>query len=170
MRPADAPDLLEQIGLNVRAGLLQLAKHAIDGDVLSKQDESVREEVISALPPEALALAMRELDTHDVVNILEDLDAPQQGLILNALTVVDRAAAQQALSYLEKSTGRLMQREVVAVPEHWTVGDATDDLRHAKNSAGPVLPRPFDQSANAPNRLCHAWPHSFLRSRGAVER
>ncbi|MEO6214595.1 MAG: magnesium transporter, partial [Sphingomonas sp.] len=32
-------------------------------------------------------------------------------------------------SYPEESAGRLMQRELIAVPEHWTVGDAIDYLR-----------------------------------------
>ena len=131
MHPADVADLLEQIGQGARAGLLRLAAHVIDGEVLSELDDSLREEVIAALPREALAEAVRTLDTDDVVDILEDLDAPQRGLILDALTVVDRAAVEKALSYPEGSAGRLMQREVVAVPEHWTVGDATDHLRQA---------------------------------------
>ena len=41
----------------------------------------------------------------------------------------DRAAIEEALSYPEESAGRLMQRDLVAVPEHWTVGDAIDYLR-----------------------------------------
>ena len=133
MHPADVADLLEQISTYAREGLLRLAADAIDGEVLSELDESLREDVIAALPHEALAEAVRELDTDDVVDLLEDLDAPQQGMILDALDVVDRAAVQQALSYPENSAGRLMQREVVVVPEHWTVGDAIDHLRHAKS-------------------------------------
>src|SRR5262249_11337855 len=31
--------------------------------------------------------------------------------------------------YPEESAGRLMRRDVVAVPEHWTVGDVIDFLR-----------------------------------------
>src|SRR3546814_12411827 len=41
----------------------------------------------------------------------------------------DRAAIEEALSYPEESAGRLMQRELIAVPEHWTVGDVIDYLR-----------------------------------------
>jgi magnesium transporter len=41
----------------------------------------------------------------------------------------DRAAIESALSYPEETAGRLMQRELVAVPEHWTVGDLIDYLR-----------------------------------------
>ena len=41
----------------------------------------------------------------------------------------DGAAIEEALSYPEESAGRLMQRELIAVPEHWTVGDTIDYLR-----------------------------------------
>ncbi len=47
---------------------------------------------------------------------------PHQAMILEALEAVDRVAVQQAMSYPEYSAGRLMQREIVVAPEHWTVG------------------------------------------------
>ena len=138
MHAADIADLLEQISSGDRIALLALGADAIDGEVLSALDESIREEVIASLPHEAVAEAMRALDTDDVVDILEDLDAPQQGMILKALDDVDRAAVEQAMSYPEYSAGRLMQREVVAAPEHWTVGEAIDFLRES-----PTLPDQF---------------------------
>jgi magnesium transporter len=42
-------------------------------------------------------------------------------------------AVQQALAYPEYTAGRLMQREVVVAPEHWTVGEAIDFLREAES-------------------------------------
>ena len=41
----------------------------------------------------------------------------------------DRAAVEEALSYPEESAGRLMQRDLIAVPEHWKVGQVIDYLR-----------------------------------------
>jgi magnesium transporter len=49
--------------------------------------------------------------------------------VLRALAPDDRAAIEEALSYPEESAGRLMQRELIAVPEHWTVGQVIDYLR-----------------------------------------
>jgi magnesium transporter len=131
LHAADIADLLEQIGPAERRALLGLWSHEIDGDILSEISDAIREEVIDALPPEVLAEAVRDLETDDVVDILEDLEASQQGLILNALEDVDRVAVEQAMSYPEYSAGRLMQREVVVAPEHWTVGEAIDFLRGA---------------------------------------
>ena len=129
LHAADIADVLEQIGSADRRALIALWSGEIDGEILSEIDESIREEVIESLPREVVAEAMRELDTDDVVDILEDLDAPQQGLILDALEDADRVAVEQAMAYPEGSAGRLMQREVVVAPEHWSVGEAIDFLR-----------------------------------------
>ncbi len=131
LHAADIADLLEQISSSERAALLALSSGEIDGEVLSEIDDSIREEVIEALPDEVVAEAVRELESDDVVDILEDLDAPQVGRILSALDRADRVAVEQALSYPEHSAGRLMQREVVVAPAHWTVGEAIDFLRKA---------------------------------------
>lgn len=133
LHAADIADLLEQIDPDERRDLLTLWSGEIDGDVLSELDESIREEVIESLPPEVVAEAVRDLDTDDVVDILEDLEATAQDMILGALDQADRVAVEQALSYPDHSAGRLMQREVVTAPEHWTVGEAIDYLRLADN-------------------------------------
>ena len=132
LHAADIADLLEQVHPAERRALLVLGAALIDGEVLSELDESIREEVIAALPHAAVAEAMRELDSDDVVDILEDLDEPQQGMILEALDEIDRVAVEQALAFPDGSAGRMMQREVVVAPEHWTVGEAIDFLRETK--------------------------------------
>lgn len=132
LHAADIADLLEQIGGSQRRALLALWSGEVDGEILSEIDDSIREEVIESLPRAVVAEAMRELDTDDVVDILEDLDAPAQAEILGALDNVDRAAVEAALAYPEGSAGRLMQREVVVAPAHWTVGETIDFVRAAE--------------------------------------
>ena len=131
LHAADVADLLEQMGATDRGALLALWSGEIDGDILSEIDESIREEVIESLSPAVLADAMRELDTDDVVDILEDMEPGQQDAILETLPEVDRVAVAQALAYPEESAGRLMQREFVMAPQDWTVGQAIDYLRGA---------------------------------------
>lgn len=129
LHAADIADLLEQVGGNERREIVRLWGREIDGEVLTELDESIREEVIAALPREVLAEAVRELDSDDVVDLIEDLEEPQQEAILKVLDEPDRAAVEQSLTYPEYSAGRLMQREVVTAPEHWTVGETIDFLR-----------------------------------------
>ncbi|WP_420397598.1 magnesium transporter [Nioella sp.] len=130
LHPADIADLLEQMSHSEREALLLFWSEGIDGEVLSELDEGIREDVIDLLPAPLLAEAVRDMESDDVVDLLEDLeDADQQAAILGALDDADRAAVEEALTYPEYSAGRLMQREVVRVPEFWTVGEAIDFLR-----------------------------------------
>ena len=138
LHPADIADLFEQLDDGERREFLVLAGDLIDGGVLSEIDEDLRESIIDFLPKEQLAEAVRELESDDVVDILEDLDEPQQEALLDVLDRGDRVAVEQALAYPEFSAGRLMQREVVAAPAHWQVGDAIDHLR-----AQEALPEQF---------------------------
>ena len=137
LHAADIADLLEQINAFDRSRLISLYDREFDGDILSELDESIREEVIGVLTPQVLAEAVRDLDSDDVVDLVEDLRETQQEAILEVLEDADRAAVEQALSYPEFSAGRLMQREVVMAPEHWTVGEAIDYLRSSDPGALP---------------------------------
>ena len=133
LHPADIADLLEQVSDGLRGRLLQMWKGGIDGDVLSELDDSIREDIINGLNATELADAVRDLDSDDVVKLLEDLDEPQQESILNALDDAERMVVKQSLSFPKDSAGRLMQREVVMAPEHWTVGQAIDYLRRQQD-------------------------------------
>ena len=129
LHAADIADLLEQISGFERTKLIRLYDREFDGEILSELDESIREEVIAILTPEVLSDAVRDMDSDDVVDLIEDLEDAQAASILGALEDADRVAVEQALTYPEYSAGRLMQREVVMAPEHWTVGEAIDHLR-----------------------------------------
>ena len=133
LHPADIADIIEQLNTTDRARFIRLYDTEFYGDILSEIDEHIREEVISELKPDVLAEAVRDLESDDVVDIVEDLEEEQKETILNALDECDRVAVQSLLSYPEQSAGRLMQREVVMAPEHWSVGMAIDFLRNDAN-------------------------------------
>jgi len=129
LHPADIADLFELTPQEDRAALARAVTDLLDGDVFAEMNDYVREDLIDALEPHQVADLASELDTDDAVAIIEDMDEDEQRAVLRALDPDDRAAIEEALSYPEESAGRLMQRELIAVPEHWTVGDAIDYLR-----------------------------------------
>lgn len=129
LHPADIADLFELTPEDQRAPLAAAVADLLDGDVFAEMNDYVREQLIDALDARQVADIASELDTDDAVAIIEDLDAEDQREVLRAMEPDDRAAIEEALSYPEESAGRLMQRELIAVPEHWTVGDTIDYLR-----------------------------------------
>jgi magnesium transporter len=129
LHPADIADLIELVPAERRADVVTAITDLIDGDVLAEMNDWVREALVDALEPHQVADIAAELDTDDAVAIIEDMDVEDQREVLRALDPDDRAAIEEALSYPEESAGRLMQRELIAVPEHWTVGHVLDYLR-----------------------------------------
>ena len=129
LHPADIADLFELAPADARAPLAAALAELLDGDVLAEMNDWVRDEVLQALSARQVAALATELDTDDAVAIIEDMDIEDQREVLRALDPDDRAAIEEALSYPEESAGRLMQRDLIAVPEHWTVGDVLDYLR-----------------------------------------
>ena len=129
LHPADIADLFELVGSDHRRALAAALADLLDGDVLAEMNEWVREELIDELEPHEVAEIAGELETDDAVALIEDMEEEEQRAVLRALDPDDRAAIEEALSYPEDSAGRLMRRDAVAVPEHWTVGQVIDFLR-----------------------------------------
>jgi magnesium transporter len=135
LHPADIADLLEVIPSEWRGPLAAALGDLVGAEVLSELNDYVRDDLLDSLAPQQLAEFAAELDTDDAVAIIEDLEEADQQAVLDALGPEDRAAIENALSYPEESAGRLMQRDLVAVPEHMTVGQVIDYLRDGSDFA-----------------------------------
>jgi len=129
LQDVDVADLFEATPGDERAALALAMGDQLTADALAEMNDYVREDVVDTLPPELLAQLTGQLDTDDAVAIIEDLEAPEQAAVLAEMEPEDRAAIEYALTYEEESAGRIMQRDLVAVPEHMTVGDMIDYLR-----------------------------------------
>ncbi len=126
---ADVADLFESIPAERRGELAIALGDLMTADVLAEVNDYVREDIIDALPAAQVADMAGQLDTDDAVAIIEDMEKEDQQAVLAELDPEDRAAIEDALSYPEESAGRIMQRDLVAVPEHMTVGQVIDYLR-----------------------------------------
>ncbi|HEX8215907.1 MAG TPA: magnesium transporter [Allosphingosinicella sp.] len=129
LHPADVADLFELLDSDDRRALAAAIADELDADVLAEMNDWVREELVDALDPSAVAEIAGEMETDDAVAMIEDLEEDEQRAVLRELDPDDRAAIEQALAYPEESAGRLMQRDLIAVAEHWTVGQVIDWLR-----------------------------------------
>jgi magnesium transporter len=129
LHPADIADLIELAARDERPGLVKALAGIVSGDVLAEMNEHVRDTLLEALEPQQVADLAGQMETDDAVAILEDLERDEQQAVLRAMEPDDRAAIEEALTYPEESAGRLMQRDLCAVPEHWKVGQVIDYLR-----------------------------------------
>src|SRR5881275_2984147 len=129
LHPADIADLIELAARDEREGLVKALAGIISPDVLAEMNDYVREGLLDEMEPQQVADIAGQLETDDAVALIEDLDRDDQQAVLRAMEPDDRAAVEEALGYPEESAGRLMQRDLCAVPEHWKVGQVIDYLR-----------------------------------------
>lgn len=125
----DVADLLHLCSPEQREDLLELLKTKLNPEILPLLDDSVREDVVDQLETHEIAEAITSLETDDAVEVIETLDRDTQREVLSALPLAERDALRTALSYPEESAGRLMQRELIAVPDDWTVQQCVDYIR-----------------------------------------
>ncbi|GMN04085.1 magnesium transporter [Erythrobacter sp. MTPC3] len=129
LHPADIADLIELLDNHERALLATAISDLMTSDVVAELNDHVREVMMEALEPGAVATIAEQLETDDAVQLLEDLDEDDQKAIIAELDPETQAAVNSALAYPEETAGRLMNRHVMAVPEHLTIGDLIDFLR-----------------------------------------
>ncbi len=138
LHAADIADLFELIPADYRRALADALGDKLDADVIAEMNDWVREDLLDDRSAAEVAEVVSDLDTDDAVSIIEELDDDDRREVLRALAPDDRAAIEEALSYPEESAGRLMQRDLVAVPPHWTITRLAEFV-----AAEPDLPTDF---------------------------
>ena len=133
LHPADVGDVLETLDPAERLHLVQVLGDRFDYSVLTEVDESVRIELMDALPNAAIARGVSGLDNDDAVTILEDLEQQDRDEVLAKLPTFERLSLKRSLDFPEDSAGRRMQTDFIAIPPFWTVGQTIDYLRREKD-------------------------------------
>lgn len=132
LHPADLADLLEHLEPKQCVRLVETLKDDFNPEVLPELDEAVRDTVMHAMGFEDFASALTQLDSDEAVYIAGLLDPDERAAVFEQLPAADRMQIEASLEYGEETAGRLIQRELVAVPDYWTVGETIDYLRAAR--------------------------------------
>ena len=130
---AEIADLLEQLNPDHRARVVDILAPAFPPQILPELDDAVFGDVAAQLGTRRLASAIAGLESDDALLLISSLDETRQRQAMQAIPDALRNALEQGLAYPEDSAGRLMQRDLVAVPTFWTVGETIDFLREADN-------------------------------------
>ncbi|MDE2487015.1 MAG: magnesium transporter [Alphaproteobacteria bacterium] len=129
LRPEDIADLMGFLSPPDREELIPHLDPETLGEVIAELDTEIREDVLEHVPSATLAKALGEMESDDAADVVDDLEEDKRAQVLAAMPEVERAAIETTLGYEEETAGRLMQREVVAAPQFWSVGQTIDHLR-----------------------------------------
>ena len=133
LHAADTGDVLESLERDERVALVTALGDSFDYSALTEVDESVRVELMEALPNADIARGVAGLDNDDAVYILEDLEREDREEVLAKLPTFERLSLKRSLDFPEDSAGRRMQTDFIAIPPFWTVGQTIDYLRREQD-------------------------------------
>ena len=136
---ADTAELLSKIKDDDRQELLSMYGEALDPAIFTEMDQELSRISLSSMSPSTVARMIATLESDDALLLVEILEPDLREQVVNKLSTRMKLVLEEGMSFPEDSAGRLMRREMVSVPEFWTVGKTIDYLRTATDS----LPEEF---------------------------
>jgi magnesium transporter len=121
-RPADFADVIEWLPPPKRRLLISLIPD-LDPEVLIALADWARDDILEHLNAIEIVTALRGLVSDDALTIVEGLNVKRRHEVLRAMSPEERLFLEKSLSYPKDSAGRLMQHEVLSLPDCATVAD-----------------------------------------------
>jgi magnesium transporter len=139
LEPSDIASLLDKASRDDALVLVARLHETLDSEVYAYLGHERLKQLFTVLAPHDIGAIIADLDTDDAIRLIEDFDDDTRRDILRYVSVQTRALVEEGLTFPEQSAGRIMQRDVVAIPQFWTVGKALDFLQAMRDA----LPEQF---------------------------
>lgn len=132
--PVDLGGLVSELSTEEQVVVFRVLKPEIESKVFEYLDVPIQEKFLNALPDVEIGPIINEMSPDDRTALLEVLPRECRDRLMGLLDPEQRAIATTLLSYHEKTIGRLMTTEYVAVRKDWTVRHVLDYVRdHGKD-------------------------------------
>jgi len=130
LHASDVADLIEGLDEEERLALLRRLRPEVAADALSEMEEVERPaELLVRLDPGRIAAIVEEMADDDAADIIGELEPELQAEVLSTVSVPDAAQIEELLHYPEDTAGGIMTREVLAIREDLSAGEAIAEIR-----------------------------------------
>ncbi|MBP7189785.1 MAG: magnesium transporter [Rickettsiaceae bacterium] len=133
MHHADIADFLNESAYDVREQVIHILGSDFKPETLIWVNFDTRRSIENIATPSQIASWVEEIDTEDVIEVMESFSIEAKETILSLLTAEKQKYILEGFTYPEHTAGRVMETEFVSFMDHWTVGQSIDSIRH-KNS------------------------------------
>ncbi|GAA4922047.1 magnesium transporter [Nesterenkonia rhizosphaerae] len=138
----DVVDFLERLGVKDRAVTFRLLPKDTAVEVFDMLDQALQHEIIEGLKDGEVAHFFESLEPDDRVRLMDEMPASVARKMLRHLDPRERSLTNIVLGYPSGTIGRQMSPEFVAIPEHWSVGQAMEKVRRAGTDAETIYTLP----------------------------
>jgi magnesium transporter len=133
--PADLAELIADLSPEEQVIVFRVLPHDLAADTFEYLKREDQERMLQAMGKEEVVKIINEMSPDDRTALLEELPSAAVTQLLQLLSPEERAIAKNLLGYPERSVGRLMTPDFIAVKDEWTVQQVLDHIRQfGKNS------------------------------------
>jgi magnesium transporter len=129
LHPGEVADILEDLGKDERAMILQSLGPEAAADALEEAEEGVQTSVIAQLEPSVAADILEEMDPGEAADILTNLPDAHSEEIIAEVEAPERAQLEQLIEYEEKTAASLMTPEFVSISPDATAAETIEEVR-----------------------------------------
>lgn len=126
---ADFADLLDNTGNKTHKQIIEILGDAFPADALVWLGETAKQSIEEIIEAPDLAKLIDQLDTEDAIETIEGFTDSTREEVVKYLSIEKSRYIIEGLTYPEHSAGRIMEKQFIALPSHWTVGQAIDYIR-----------------------------------------
>lgn len=131
---ADIADFIDKATFSQKEKVLQLINEKLMSEIIVELDISVIPIIIEMMEAKKVANIINKIDIDEAIYVLDLLENELRQHIFSYLNPTRKKEISEGFSYPEDSAGRLMQKNFVAVPEYWTVGQVIEYLSKQRES------------------------------------
>ncbi|MCI0546549.1 MAG: magnesium transporter [Candidatus Rokubacteria bacterium] len=128
---ADVAAALRDLPAPEQVVLFRLLNREQAGSVLAEVDDQLLFELVQALDEAEISGILGRMEADDAARVVDELPEEQAEKLLDTMEEERSEEIQELLEYGEKTAGRMMSPDIVAVHEHLTVAQAIDEVRKA---------------------------------------
>ncbi len=127
--PADLAELIADLGVEEQVVVFRLLPQVVAADVFEYLDRDAQKGLLQAMGKEDVVKILNEMSPDDRTALLEELPPTAVTGLLQLLSPDELKIAKNLLGYPERSVGRLMTVDYIAVRDDWTVNQVLDHIR-----------------------------------------
>ena len=126
---ADIAATLRDLPVADRVAIVRLLGREAAGGVLSELDDQTLLELVRALDEAEISSILDRMQPEDAADVIDELSEEQAEKVLDLMKEDKSEEIQELLEYGEKTAGRIMSPDVLAVNENATVAQAIEQVR-----------------------------------------
>jgi len=133
--PADIAELIVDLPEEEQVVVFRMLPNSLAGPTFEYLSIHDQKRLLHAMGREDVGRLVNQMAPDDRTALLEELPAAAVKELLRLLSPQELKVAQQLLNYPERSVGRLMTPDFIAIRENWTVQEVLDHVRkHGRDS------------------------------------